>query len=124
MNSETTLLRQVHPHFIQEGQLSSQAFIPFPRDDGKVSVYDGDQISADESYRHFTETLGNKSDSVWGVVCSEVSSIGLSSVPDPQIDFPSHSLIDFTVHPQKEFRKLAKKLRQFAISRGCLYPSR
>ena len=122
MSPETTLLRQVHPDFIPEGQLTSQAFMPFPKDEGKLSVYDGDQVEAADSYRHYTEVLGNKSDSVWGVSCGEVAGVALTVVSAPLADFPSHSLIDFTGHPEKNFRKLAKKLKAFAIARRRLYP--
>lgn len=121
MNPQTMLLRQVHPAFIPDGQLSSQAFMPFPKDQGKPSVYDGDQIGASESYKHYTEVLSLKSDSVWGITCAEVSSIGLTGVPDPEEDFASHALIDFTAHAEIRFRKLAKKLKAMAIARGCLY---
>jgi hypothetical protein len=121
MNHETTLLRQVHPDFIPDGQLTSQAFMPFPKDEGKPSVYDGDQISAADSYTHYTEVLGYKSDSVWGVTCAEVSASGLTSAPDPKENSPYHAVIDFAPHPEKSFRKLAKKLKAFAIARGCLY---
>lgn len=121
MTSETTLLRQVHPDFIPEGQLTSQAFMPFPKDEGKPSVYDGDQISAADSFQHYTEVLHNASHSVWGVTCAEVSSVDLSSVANPLDNFPSHALIDFTAQPEKTFRKLAKKLKAFAIARGSLF---
>ncbi len=124
MNPETTLLRQVHPHFISDGQPSSQAFMPFPKDDGKLSVYDGDQTSAAESYKHSTEVLKNDSDSVWGITCAETTETGLTSASAPQENFPAHALIDFTAHPEKTFRKLAKKLKMFAIARGCLYSPR
>jgi len=124
MNPETTLLRQVHPDFIPDGQLTSQAFMPFPKDAGKPSVYDGDKISAAESHKHYTEVLGNKSDSVWGVACTEVSATGLPSAPEPKENFPSHAVIDFTAHPERSFRKLAKKLKAFAVARGCLYSPR
>jgi hypothetical protein len=122
MNDQTVLLRQVHPGFIPDGQLTSQAFMPFPKDEGKPSVYDGDQISPADSHAHYTQKLGFKSDSVWGVSCAEVTEIGLASYPDPKEDFPSHALIDFTVKPQTEFRKLAKKLKAKALARGRLYP--
>lgn len=124
MNHETLLLRQVHPDFIPDGQLTSQAFMPFPKDEGKPSVYDGDQIGAAESHRHYTEVLGNASDSVWGVTCAEVTAAGLSSESAPLENFPSHALINFTAHPEKSFRKLAKKLKVSAIARGCLYSPR
>lgn len=122
MTDETVLLRQAHPKFVSEGQVTSQAFVPFPKDDAKLSVYDGDQISAEESHLHYTETLNNESDSVWGVTCSEVSSTNLLSSPDPLQDFPSHAVIDFSGKPNSVCRKLAKKLKEFALTRGRLHP--
>jgi hypothetical protein len=98
--------------------------MPFPKDEGKPSVYDGDQITPPASYKHYTEVLGLKSDSVWGVSCAEVSTTGLTSAPDPQENFPSHAIIDFTAHAGNTFRKLAKKLKAKAIARGCLHPPR
>jgi len=121
MKPETLLLRQVHPDFIPDGQLTSQAFMPFPKDNRKLSVYDGDQISASDSLEHYTEILGNRADSVWGVTCAEVAALGLASAADPQANFPSHALVDFTAFPEKGFRKLAKKLKSVALLRGCLH---
>lgn len=118
---ETILLRQVHPNFVQEGQLSSQAFFPFPKDKGRLSVYDGDRITAAESHDHYTEVLGNASDSVWGVSLEEIADEALSAIADPLNDFPSHVLIDFAAHPERSFRKVAKRLKAYALARGCLY---
>lgn len=122
MTDETILLRQAHPKFVHEGQLTSQAFVPFPKDDGKLSVYDGDQISAVESHHHYTETLKNESDSVWGVTCSEVTEINLPSNLDPLPDFSSHAVIDFSGKSNSVCRKLAKKLKELALNRGRLHP--
>jgi len=122
MTAQTVLLRQVHPDFIPAGGLTSQAFMPFPKDEGKPSVYDGDQITPADSHQHYTEVLGLRSHSVWGVSCAEVTESGLSSRPDPKQDFPSHALIDFTAHRENSFRKLAKKLKAKALARGCLHP--
>ena len=55
MNDQTLLFRQAHPNFVVEGMLTSQAFTPFPKDQGNLSVYDGDQVSPQEAYRHYTE---------------------------------------------------------------------
>ena len=52
MNNETLLLRQIHPSFIQAGHITSQAFRPTPKDQNKLSVYDGDQISAEDAWQH------------------------------------------------------------------------
>ena len=123
MRSETILLRQVHPDFIPGGQLTSQAFVPSEKDAGRCSVCDGDQITAEESYKHYTETLKRRSDSVWGVTCAEVSEVGLESAPDPLDEFPSHAVIDFTAHNKSKYRKLAKKLKAKALARGRLYPT-
>lgn len=54
MNLETLLLRQINPSFIQNGRVTSQAFRPTPKDENKLSVYDGDQITPEDSWRHFT----------------------------------------------------------------------
>jgi hypothetical protein len=121
MNEQTLLLRQVHPNFLPEGELSSQAFYPFPKDDGKLSVYDGDQISAAASHHHYTNDLGNSSAGVWGVDCGEVASTGLTGQPDPIPNSPAHACIDFGRRVDKECRKLAKKLKEFATERGCLH---
>ncbi len=121
MNDETRLLRQVHPSFIADGFVSSQAFTPFPKDAGLLSVYDGDLISAEDAYLHYTQTLHFQSVGVWAVTNAEAEEVGLSSRPDPLEDFAQHAVIDFTAHSPKTIRKLAKQLRDFAAKRGCLF---
>ena len=121
MNDKTLHLRQIHPNFIDQGQVSSQAFTPFPKDEGKLSVYDGDQISPVAAYTHYTEVLQFQSDGVWAVTGSEITSMGLVSESAPLENFVEHALIDFNPHSQKTARKLAKKLRDIAVERGCLH---
>ncbi|GHT81530.1 hypothetical protein AGMMS49960_05960 [Betaproteobacteria bacterium] len=123
MNPQSLLLRQVHPNFLPEGQLSSQAFIPFPKDRGGLSVYDGELISVNDSFLHYTETLGLASAGVWGVSNKEVVATGLTSQSDPLPDSPAHALINFANTPEKEWRKLEKMLRACALAHGCLHPS-
>jgi len=115
------LYRQVHPGFFKSGQLSSQAFYPFPKDEGKLSVYDGKLISPTQSYDHYTNIQKLKSIGVWGVSNIEVKDTGLSDQPDPLPNSPAHAYINFTMHSPKEYRKLSKKLKAYAIQRGCLY---
>lgn len=123
MNPQSLLLRQVHPNFMPDGQLSSQAFLPFPKDRGGLSVYDGELVSANDSFLHYTKTLGLASAGVWGVSNEEVTATGLISQPDSLSDSPAHALIIFANKPEKEWRKLAKKLRVCALAHGCLHPS-
>lgn len=121
MTPDTHLLRQVHPRFIQEGQLTSQAFFPFPKDEGMLSVYDGDQIEPPASHEHYVQQLRLASAGVWAVTCREADSIGLQSRADPLENFPQHALIDFSGRTDSECRKLAKRLKAMAEERGCLF---
>ena len=42
MTPDTLLLRQIHPSFMQYGRVTSLAFRPTPKDEGFLSVGDGD----------------------------------------------------------------------------------
>lgn len=127
MNVHTLLLRQVNPNFIQNGELTSQAFVPFPKDRGGLSVDDHDQTTPEASYIYYTRTLGLKSAGVWAVSGAEVQGTGLSYRADPVPDTPdrpgnpAHALINFGDRSDKECRKLAKRLKHHAAERGCLY---
>lgn len=121
MNDQTLLLRQVHPNFAPDGEVSSQAFFPFPKDDGKLSVYDGDQTTAEASHQHYTVDLGLESVGVWAVSGAETVSVGLLHQPDPIAGNPAHAIVNFGEFSEKECRKLAKKLKKFAVDRGSQY---
>lgn len=121
MNDQTLLLRQVHPSFFSDGELSSQAFFPFPKDEGKLSVYDGDQLPAEAAHQHYTGDLGLESVGVWAVAGEEVVSVALIYRADPVAGNQAHAVIDFGALATKECRKLAKKLKKFAADRGSQY---
>lgn len=123
MTPETILLRQVHPHFAPNGELTSQAFYPFPKDEGKLSVYDGDQISPRESFEHYADVMQKESVGVWGVSNAEVSDVGLDSANTPLPNSPAHAHIDFEERNEKSCRRLAKRLKSAALDRGCLFSS-
>jgi len=124
MTSSTLLLRQIHPNFLEEGIPSSQAFIPKPNDEGKLSVYDSDQISPSQAYTHYSESLNLASGGVWGVTKEEADHVGTIAEPDPLPDFDAHSILDFNRLPEssnRAWRKAAKKLKGFALEKGCLH---
>lgn len=121
MTPETLLLRQAHPKFMDGEFPTSQVFYPFPKDEGRLSVYDGDQIVPEDAHRHYTQVLANESHSVWGVSGAEAHSEGTAPMPDPLENFPSHALIDFQGLSEKACRKVAKKLKAHAVARGCLF---
>ena len=61
MNCNSLLLRQVHPNFYDGAILTSQAFMPFPKDTGRLSVYDGEMVSPEIAFDHFTGRQGLQS---------------------------------------------------------------
>ncbi len=120
MKDETLLLRQINPNFIQDGKITSQAFSPTPKDEKKLSCYDGDQIDPASAYIHFSETLGFKSSGVAAVTVQECSSLDLPAQPDPE-PFKEHAVINFENYEAKDIKRKAKTLRTMAEQRDWLY---
>ena len=120
MNAGTLLLRQVHPSFVQRGRITSQVFSPTPKDQNRLSVYDGDQISAEAAWMHYTSQLHLRSVGVVAVTVSECVNMGLQACADPS-DFREHAVIEFANIDRSRSRALAKRLRVAAKERGWLY---
>lgn len=120
MNGVTLLLRQVHPSFVQDGRTSSQAFRPTPKDEQKLSVYDGDQITPADACEHYTNDQGLQSCGVLAVTVAECSALELPVAPDPE-PFPEHVLIDYSDCSKGATEKKAKLLKAKAEARGWLY---
>lgn len=120
MTDETLLLRQVHPTFIQQGRVTSQAFRPTPKDKNRLSAYDGDLIQPEPAWHHYTTTLGYASVGVMAVSVAECTSLSLPTSPDPE-PFPEHAFIDFAAVDKGAFEKLSKRLKAHAEARGWLY---
>jgi len=120
MNSETLLLRQINLNFIQNGRVSSQAFHPTPKDENKLSVYDGDQITPEASWQHFTSDSRCHSVGVMAVSyeqCVEQSvPVCLDGIP-----FPEHAYLDFSNMGKGEIKRKAKILSSKAQERNWLY---
>ncbi len=108
MNDATLLLRQIHPGFLQNDRVTSQAFRPTPKDEKKLSVYDGDLTTPGESYHHYTEKLGLSSTGVMAVSVKESRAIDLEPVSDPE-PFPEHVVIDFSALPSEKSIKTKAK---------------
>jgi hypothetical protein len=120
MNSETILIRQIHPSFIQDGRVGSHAFCPTSKDDGKLSTYDGDKIDPKRAWQHYTIDLGYKSVGAYGLSVGECKSCDLVVSEDPE-PFHEHVVIDFNAHGNSAVKKKGKQLRKFAVDRGWLY---
>ncbi|HCP54567.1 MAG: hypothetical protein CMK72_01160 [Pseudomonadaceae bacterium] len=122
MKDDTQLLRQINPSFVQDGRITSQAFSPTPKDDKKLSCYDGDLISPPAAHKHFVDGLGLKSVGVLSVTVAECAELDLPAIPDPE-PFDEHAIIDFDGNTPNEIRKKSKILRSKAELRDWLYKS-
>lgn len=120
MNSETILIRQIHPSFIQDGRVGSNAFCPTSKDKGKLSTYDGDKINAEDAWQHYTNKLGHESTGAYGISVGECQSLDLCVSEDPE-PFLEHIVVDFNAHGSSAVKTKGKKLRKFAVDRGWLY---
>ena len=119
MTHETLLLRQVHPNWIREGRITSQVFSPTPKDKKRLSVYDGDKMTPEEAYDHYTQQSGFSSLGIMGVTAAECQKEDLPVVPEPAV-FPEHVVIDFSTCTNAEIKRKAKRLTQAARIRGWL----
>ncbi len=117
MTAVTLLLRQVHPNFVQNGFASSAAFRPNETDNGLMSVYDHDLITAEAAWLHYTNVLLKKSAGAAAVSVEECLAESLPPRPDTQ-PFPEHAVIDFKAVEGKQWRSKSKKLQAKALARG------
>ena len=119
MNADTLLYRQVNPLWIQNGEITSQVFRPTRKDEKRLSVYDGDQITPVEAWCHFTNHLGHASAGVVAVTVADCRNLGLPVRPEPS-RFPEHAVIDFTEFSGSAIKRKADSLKEAARSRGWL----
>lgn len=115
------LYRQVHPSWVQDGQPTSQAFVPTNKDSGKLSVYRGSLTTPQGSFTHYTAVLGYKSAGTWGFTGGEAGDAGLSCHAEPLPDNQAHGFVDFRRLSNKDAKSKGKLLLAAARARGCLY---
>jgi len=120
MTENTLLLRQIHPVWIQEGRVTSLAFKPTKKDNRRLSVHDGDQISAEAAWEYHTDHLAFASAGVMGISVNECQFLSLPVVPDPA-NHPAHVLVRFDGCSSSQVDSRAKALRTAAVSRGWQY---
>lgn len=120
MHEKTLLLRQVHPMFIQGDEITSQVFKPTPKDNLKLSVYNGDMISAAKAYHHYTAELKFPSIGVVAVSRKECDEITIS-VEEDGIPFKEHCSLLFEGYSKGQIERYAVRLKMFAQLRGFLF---
>jgi hypothetical protein len=120
MTPETLLLRQIHPSFVQDDRVTSQAFRPTPKDGFLLSVDNADRVSAETAWRRFTANPDCHAIGVQAVSQAECATQSLPVIEDGR-PHPEHCSIDFTAFDKKTIEKKAKLLRAQAAMRGWLY---
>ncbi len=121
------LHRQVHPTFVHGGRVTSQAWMPTPKDDGLLSVSRSSVRSAIDSFHHHTRVLGLPSCGVWGVSVAECGALGLAAAADPltkPVADHAHAVVDFRNVNEHQRKVKAKQLAVAARERGCIYAER
>ena len=118
MDASTLLLRQVHPQFVQMDVITSQVFAPMGK--AELSLYDGDQITPEGAWKHYTEELGRKSVGVVAVTVAECEREDLEPRLD-HIGFAEHTTLDFSKVPKGRTEAVAKRLKAAAQKRGWQY---
>jgi hypothetical protein len=120
VTDETMLHRQVNPSWIQNNRVTSQAFKPTPKDEGMLSVYDGDLITAENAWKHFTSEQKLQSVGSLSVTVKECVDNDLPVEPRPA-KYLEHVEINFTAFNGSQIEKKAKKLRSIAEARDWTY---
>lgn len=120
MKSGTLLFRQVNPSWMKLGRVTSQAFKPTPKDRGRLSTYDGDRMTAENAWRHYTMELGCCSVGVLSVTVGECKARSLPVESDP-LPFPEHVVIRFDGCSRAQVEKNAKHMKTIAVRRGWQY---
>ncbi len=124
---EELLFRQVHPSWVKDGQLTSQAFKPTPKDDSRLSVSRSALTTPGQAFAHHTGRLGLAAVGTWAVTVTEVEAdpVQLVAYSDPvlgPIPDPAHAFIEFPAEPRKLIETKAKLLLAAARRRGRLHP--
>lgn len=127
MTESTNLHRQIPPDVghvqYENGQMriATNNFHPSSKDDGKLSVYNGEKFTAEASFEHYTANY--KSVGVFSLAKQAFQSHDLEPNEDSD-PFDGHVSVDYTSKLKPEIRNIAKKLRQTAVTDGWAFVPR
>jgi hypothetical protein len=127
-DNNEVLFRQIHPTFYQNGEPSSQPFLPTSKDQNKLSVDRSALTTAADAYELF-KMNGNTSVAVYGISVGEFGVEALECTSDPlgatkdQQANLAHAIADYSLHGGSKQKNIAKRLKIKALARGCLHPT-
>jgi hypothetical protein len=120
------LFRQVHPSFIRDGRVSSQAFRPTPKDQKMLSVARASKTTAQAAFELHTQCNKLASAGTWAVTVGECQALSLpvrhDEVTEGDCPDPAHSVVDFTALSNSKTEAQGARLARHANDRGRLYP--
>lgn len=122
-DADEELLRQVHPVMLgEDGQPARTAFTPSTRDAGMLSTLRG-SVGAQEAHRRHVEDRELASAGTWAVTVGEVDGAGCAALDDAtDLGVVDHASVNFTnAEGPAAVKRAARKLRDAAAARGCLY---
>ena len=121
------LFRQIHPTFVEEdGEPSSQPFMPSKKDNNMLSVDRSSLTDAADSHALYVAN-GQASAAVYGLTVGEFDKENLRCTADPLAKTdkltanPAHALADYTAHSANQQKNIAKRLKIVARARGALF---
>ena len=120
-NYADLLHRQIPAAWFVGGRPCEHAFRPKSNDDGELSVYWGNLIGPEESFK-LHKTNNCKSAGVFSLSVDECQTVALPVHFDPKENNPSHSFVNFKDVLEKTSR-IAKSiiLRDYALTRGATF---
>jgi hypothetical protein len=121
------LFRQVHPSFLRDGRIGSQAFRPTRKDNKQLSVAQSSKTSPEAAFELHTECNKLPSAGTWAVTVGECLDLGLPVRPDeikePPCPDPAHVVIDFSALSNSKIEAHGTRLARHANERGRLHPA-
>ena len=122
-DQEEVQYRQINPVWMDSTGPSRLAFMPTPKDDGKLSLDRSATITAKESFENFI-LLGLRSDGVYGLTPSEFAEAPntVECFGSPLENNPHHSHADFNSLTNSKKKAKSQELRRKAIARDKLHP--
>lgn len=120
------LFRQIHPDLMQDGEPASSSFRPKEADKDMLSVDRGALTTASDAHALYTSN-GHRSAAVYGLTVAEFAGCGIDCEDDPLEETdeaagnPAHALATFAGYGTSKQKTLGKRLKKFAVARGCLH---
>lgn len=122
MNPDTPLFRVIKSDVLEQGGvLSSGEFQPKEHEDGRISVYDGDLVTADQVYWNYAKREDMPLPrGVLAITQGQCAELGLKVTATPRYGAIGHAHVDvdFNGLTENERVRVAEHLGELALGAG------